>query len=130
MPLKYTSIDENSKAFKAQIRILKHSHYNYCCPKIKLFVFAFGQLFMVYYQKLHPYFIKKSTPYFSITTIMSLVKLSIKEFHTVKHKTDYALILNEVDGDRKLPIVIGAFEAQSISYRIRERNKTTASFNS
>jgi bifunctional DNase/RNase len=43
---------------------------------------------------------------------MSLVKLSIKEFHTVKHRWLYA-ILNEVDGEN-LPIVIGAFEAQSI----------------
>jgi bifunctional DNase/RNase len=34
------------------------------------------------------------------------------------------LILNEVDHERKLPIVIGAFEAQSIAIAL-ERNKTT-----
>ena len=32
----------------------------------------------------------------------------------------YALILNEVDGDRKLPIVIGAFEAQSIAIALEK----------
>lgn len=32
----------------------------------------------------------------------------------------YALILDEVDGERKLPIVIGAFEAQSIAIAIEE----------
>ena len=32
----------------------------------------------------------------------------------------YALILSEVDGDRKLPIVIGAFEAQSIAIALEK----------
>ncbi|WP_396154270.1 bifunctional nuclease domain-containing protein, partial [Flavobacterium sp.] len=32
----------------------------------------------------------------------------------------YALILNEVDGDRQLPIVIGAFEAQSIAIALEK----------
>lgn len=35
----------------------------------------------------------------------------------------YALILDEVDGERKLPIVIGAFEAQSIAIAIEEEIK-------
>ncbi|MFK7812126.1 MAG: bifunctional nuclease domain-containing protein, partial [Maribacter sp.] len=35
----------------------------------------------------------------------------------------YALILNEVDGDRKLPIVIGAFEAQSIAIALEKEIK-------
>jgi bifunctional DNase/RNase len=30
--------------------------------------------------------------------------------------------LNEVDGDRKLPIVIGAFEAQSIAIALEKEN--------
>jgi bifunctional DNase/RNase len=52
---------------------------------------------------------------------MSLVKLSIKEFHTVKHKTDLRFD-ERVDGDRKLPIVIGAFDSIHC-YRIREEIK-------
>ena len=44
---------------------------------------------------------------------MSLVKLTIKGIsYSQTQNGAYALILNEVDGDRKLPIVIGAFEAQ------------------
>lgn len=35
----------------------------------------------------------------------------------------YALILNEVEGDRKLPIVIGAFEAQSIAIALEKEIK-------
>ena len=35
----------------------------------------------------------------------------------------YALILNEIDGDRKLPIVIGAFEAQSIAIALEKEIK-------
>ena len=47
---------------------------------------------------------------------MSLVKLTIKGIsYSQTQNGAYALILNEVDGERKLPIVIGAFEAQSIA---------------
>lgn len=47
---------------------------------------------------------------------MSLVKLTIKGIsYSQTQNGAYALILNEVEGDRKLPIVIGAFEAQSIA---------------
>ena len=47
---------------------------------------------------------------------MSLVRLNIKGIsYSQTQNGAYALILNEVDGDRKLPIVIGAFEAQSIA---------------
>ena len=43
---------------------------------------------------------------------MSLVKLTIQGIsYSQTQNGAYALILNEVDGDRKLPIVIGAFEA-------------------
>ena len=43
---------------------------------------------------------------------MSLVRLNIKGIsYSQTQNGAYALILNEVDGDRKLPIVIGAFEA-------------------
>jgi len=55
---------------------------------------------------------------------MSLVKLSIKGIsYSQTQNGAYALILNEVDGDRKLPIVIGAFEAQSIAIAIEKEIK-------
>src|SRR5690606_9367503 len=52
---------------------------------------------------------------------MSLVKLTIKGIsYSQTQNGAYALILNEVDGDRKLPIVIGAFEAQSIAIALEK----------
>jgi hypothetical protein len=52
---------------------------------------------------------------------MSLVKLSIKGIsYSQTQNGAYALILNEVDGERKLPIVIGAFEAQSIAIALEK----------
>jgi len=35
--------------------------------------------------------------------------------HSVSHSHNYAVILGEVDGKRRLPIVIGGFEAQAIA---------------
>lgn len=59
-----------------------------------------------------------------IATIMSLVKLSIKGIsYSQTQNGAYALILNEVDGERKLPIVIGAFEAQSIAIALEKEIK-------
>src|SRR4029078_5456456 len=55
---------------------------------------------------------------------MSLIKLTIKGIsYSQKQNRDYALILYEVDGDRKLPIVIGAFEAQSIAIALEKEIK-------
>ncbi|MBP6041075.1 MAG: bifunctional nuclease family protein [Flavobacterium sp.] len=55
---------------------------------------------------------------------MSLVKLSIKGIsYSQTQNGAYALILNEVDGDKKLPIVIGAFEAQSIAIALEKEIK-------
>ena len=55
---------------------------------------------------------------------MSLVKLAIKGIsYSQTQNGAYALILNEVDGDRKLPIVIGAFEAQSIAIALEKEIK-------
>ncbi|TDS64177.1 bifunctional nuclease family protein [Myroides indicus] len=52
---------------------------------------------------------------------MSLIKLTVKGIsYSHTQNGAYALILDEVDGDRKLPIVIGAFEAQSIAIAIEE----------
>jgi len=47
---------------------------------------------------------------------MSLVELSVNRIsYSQSQNGAYALILEEVDGKRKLPIVIGGFEAQSIA---------------
>lgn len=55
---------------------------------------------------------------------MSLVKLNIKGIsYSQTQNGAYALILNEVDGDKKLPIVIGAFEAQSIAIALEKEIK-------
>jgi len=55
---------------------------------------------------------------------MSLVKLSIKGIsYSQTQNGAYALILNEVEGERKLPIVIGAFEAQSIAIALEKEIK-------
>ena len=55
---------------------------------------------------------------------MSLVRLNIKGIsYSQTQNGAYALILNEEGGDRKLPIVIGAFEAQSIAIALEEEIK-------
>ncbi len=55
---------------------------------------------------------------------MSLVKLNIKGIsYSQTQNGAYALILNEEDGERKLPIVIGAFEAQSIAIALEKEIK-------
>ncbi len=55
---------------------------------------------------------------------MSLVRLQIKGIsYSQTQNGAYALILNEVDGERKLPIVIGAFEAQSIAIALEKEIK-------
>ena len=47
---------------------------------------------------------------------MSLIRLTINRIsYSRTHNGAYALLLNEKEGDRKLPIVIGGFEAQSIA---------------
>jgi hypothetical protein len=58
------------------------------------------------------------------TPSMSLVKLNIKGIsYSQTQNGAYALILIEVDGDRQLPIVIGAFEAQSIAIALEKEIK-------
>lgn len=55
---------------------------------------------------------------------MSLVRLTIKGIsYSQTQNGAYALILSEVDGERKLPIVIGAFEAQSIAIALEKEIK-------
>ena len=55
---------------------------------------------------------------------MSLVRLNIKGIsYSQTQSGAYALVLNEVDGSRTLPIVIGAFEAQSIAIALEKEIK-------
>jgi bifunctional DNase/RNase len=55
---------------------------------------------------------------------MSLVRLVIKGIsYSQTQNGAYALILSEVEGSRKLPIVIGAFEAQSIAIALEKEIK-------
>lgn len=55
---------------------------------------------------------------------MSLVRLNIKGIsYSQTQSGAYALVLSEVDGKRTLPIVIGAFEAQSIAIALEKEIK-------
>jgi hypothetical protein len=52
---------------------------------------------------------------------MSLIRLTINRIsYSQTHNGAYALLLNEKDGERKLPIVIGGFEAQSIAVALEK----------
>ena len=47
---------------------------------------------------------------------MKLIQMSVKGISYSETQTGaYALILSESEGDRKLPVIIGGFEAQSIA---------------
>lgn len=55
---------------------------------------------------------------------MSLIQLNIKGISYSQSRTGaYALVLTEVNGKRTLPIVIGAFEAQSIAIALESELK-------
>jgi len=55
---------------------------------------------------------------------LTLVRLDIKGIsYSQTQSGAYALVLNEVDGTRTLPIVIGAFEAQSIAIALEKEIK-------
>jgi bifunctional DNase/RNase len=50
---------------------------------------------------------------------MSLIKLRVNRITYSQNQSGaYAMILDEVDGKRKLPVVIGEFEAQSIAVNL------------
>ena len=55
---------------------------------------------------------------------MKLIQLNIKGISYSETQTGaYALILNEVNGNRSLPIIIGGFEAQSIAIALEKELK-------
>lgn len=52
---------------------------------------------------------------------MTLIRLAIKGIsYSQTQSGAYALVLNEMDGERTLPIIIGAFEAQSIAIALEK----------
>ena len=57
---------------------------------------------------------------------MKLVKINVKGISYSETQTGaYALILKEAEGDRKLPIIIGVSEAQSIAIALEHEIKPT-----
>jgi hypothetical protein len=55
---------------------------------------------------------------------MKLIQLSVKGISYSETQTGaYALILSESKGDRKLPVIIGGFEAQSIAIALEKEVK-------
>jgi uncharacterized protein len=52
---------------------------------------------------------------------MKKIQLEIKGMSYSQSQTNaYALILGEVDGNRRLPIIIGAFEAHAIAIELEK----------
>jgi hypothetical protein len=52
---------------------------------------------------------------------MKLIQLNIQGISYSETQTGaYALILSEVDGNRRLPIIVGGFEAQSIAIALEK----------
>ena len=57
---------------------------------------------------------------------MELVELKIQGISYSDNTSGaFALILDELNGSRKLPIVIGGFEAQAIAIALEKKIKTT-----
>ena len=57
---------------------------------------------------------------------MKLIQMTVKGISYSETQTGaYALILSEREGDRKLPIIIGGFEAQSIAIALEQEVKPT-----
>ena len=55
---------------------------------------------------------------------MKLIQMSVKGISYSETQTGaYALILSESKGDRKLPVIIGGFEAQSIAIALEKEVK-------
>ena len=55
---------------------------------------------------------------------MDLVQMTVRGISYSETQTGaYALILNEKKGERKLPIIIGGFEAQSIAIALEQEVK-------
>ncbi|MBL7711820.1 MAG: bifunctional nuclease family protein, partial [Chitinophagaceae bacterium] len=44
--------------------------------------------------------------------------------HSITQNNSYAIVLGEMDGQRRMPIVIGAFEAQAIAVALERMQPT------
>ena len=54
---------------------------------------------------------------------MQKIKLDIVALsHSVTQSHNYAVVLGEEDGNRRLPIVIGGFEAQAIAMYLEKKS--------
>ena len=59
---------------------------------------------------------------------MELIQMTVKGISYSETQTGaYALILSETEGDRKLPVIIGGFEAQSIAIALEKDVKPSLS---
>ena len=57
---------------------------------------------------------------------MKLIQMTVKGISYSETQTGaYALILSENEGNRKLPVIIGGFEAQSIAIALEQEIKPT-----
>ena len=57
---------------------------------------------------------------------MKLIQMTVKGISYSETQTGaYALVLSEREGDRKLPVIIGGFEAQSIAIALEQEVKPT-----
>jgi bifunctional DNase/RNase len=76
---------------------------------------------------LKPFFYRILGDNFTILALshtMKLIQLNIQGISYSETQTGaYALILSEVDGNRRLPIIIGGFEAQSIAIALEKEIK-------
>ena len=57
---------------------------------------------------------------------MKEVELKIHDMSTTLYPADaYALVLEEVEGGRKIPVIIGHLEAQAIKMMMLKKSKAT-----
>ena len=61
-----------------------------------------------------------STSYFMKKIELEIIALS----HSITQNNSYAIVLGEMDGHRRVPIVIGAFEAQAIAVALERMQPT------
>ncbi len=78
--------------------------------------FNINTLTQPYFRTIYDVFISKKSCYFSHSLGMKKIELEIIALsHSVTQSHSFAVVLGEVGGTRRLPIVIGGFEAQAIA---------------
>jgi len=69
----------------------------------------------------------KELEYFYLKFVIDMRKIELEIValsHSVTQSNSYAVVLGEVNGLRKLPIVIGGFEAQAIAVALEKMKPT------